>query len=172
MLLLGWFIFPPLLGYKNFPGINICLEKSLQDAKTLEQGGVDALMVENNYDIPHKVFVESEIVACMTFLTKEIINSVSIPIGVSVLWNDYKAALSIAKVCGGKFIRVPVFIDSVETQYGKVLAEPEKLLLFRKKLALKILLYLLIFMLNTQKCLNKSLFSSQPKKQLRKAHMV
>jgi len=131
---IGMVHFPPLLGYKDFPGIEKCLEKSLADAKTLEEGGVDGIMFENNYDIPHKAFVEPEIVASLTFLIKEISKSISVPFGINVLWNDYKTAFSLAKLCGAKFIRVPVFVDSVETDYGKVLAEPEKVISFREKI--------------------------------------
>ncbi len=126
--------FPPLLGYKNFPGLKVCLKKSLNDAKTLEKGGVDGIIVENNYDFPHKIFVGSETITCMTYLTEEIVKSVSVPVGINVLWNDYKASLSIAKVVGAKFVRVPVFVDSVQTQYGKILAQPKEVISFRKKI--------------------------------------
>lgn len=133
-VIIGMVHFPPLLGYRDFPGIDVCIEKSLKDAKTLEQGGVDAIMMENNYDIPHQNFVGSETVAAMTLLTSEIISSASVPVGISVLWNDYRAALSIAKVCGAQFVRVPVFVDGVKTSYGEIIAEPEKVLTFRKKI--------------------------------------
>lgn len=132
--IIGMVHFPPLLGYKDFPGIKKCLKKSLEDAKILKEGGVDGIMFENNYDIPHKIFIETEAIVCMTFLVSEIIKSISLPAGINVLWNDYKTAFSIAKICGAKFIRVPVFIDSVETNYGKVIAEPEKVISFREKI--------------------------------------
>jgi membrane complex biogenesis BtpA family protein len=132
--IIGMVHFPPLLGYKDFPGLKICLRKSLRDAKTLEKGGVDAIMFENNYDIPHREFVSPETVAIMTFLIQKISEKIKIPFGVNVLWNDYKAALSIAKVCGGKFVRIPVFVDSVETSYGKIFANPKEVLAFRKKI--------------------------------------
>jgi membrane complex biogenesis BtpA family protein len=132
--IIGMVHFSPLLGYKDFPGLKICLQKSLRDAKTLERGGVDAIMFENNYDIPHREFVSPETVAIMTFLIQKISEKIKIPFGVNVLWNDYKAALSIAKVCGGKFVRVPVFVDSVETKYGKIFANPKEVLAFRKKI--------------------------------------
>jgi len=132
--IIGMVHFPPLLGYKGFPGLEICLQKSLRDAKTLEKGGVDGIMFENNYDIPHREFVSQETVAIMTFLIQKITEKINLPFGVNVLWNDYKSALSIAKVCGGKFVRVPVFVDSVETNYGKIFANPKKVLAFRKKI--------------------------------------
>lgn len=133
-IVIGMVHFPPLLGYKDFPGIKKCLEKSLKDAETLEKGGVDSIIFENNYDIPHKSFIETEAIVCMTFLVSEVIKSISLPIGLNVLWNDYKTAFSIAKICGARFIRVPVFIDSVETDYGKVIAEPERVISFREKI--------------------------------------
>ncbi|MBU4332717.1 BtpA/SgcQ family protein [Patescibacteria group bacterium] len=132
--IIGMVHFPPLLGYRGFPGIDACLRKSLADAKMLQQGGVDAIIMENNYDVPHHEFVGPETVAAMTLLINIIMKSVSVPIGVNVLWNDYRSAFSIAKVCGAKFIRVPVFVDSVETDYGKIMANPEKVLAFRKEI--------------------------------------
>jgi len=133
-LIVGMVHFPPLLGYKDFSGLDVCFKKSLEDAKTLERGGVDAIMFENNYDIPHQEFVGLETVAIMTFLVQKISKEISLPFGINVLWNDYKAALSIAKVTGASFIRVPVFVDSVKTQYGKIFAQPEKILSFREKI--------------------------------------
>ncbi len=133
-VIIGAIHFPPLLGHKNFPGFKIALENARKDLVVFEKGRVDGVIFENNYDIPHKIFVDPEIVASMTSLILELARYTSIPIGVSVLWNDYRAALSIAKICGAKFIRVPVFVDSVETQYGKVFAEPEKVISFKRKI--------------------------------------
>lgn len=133
-IIIGMVHFPPLLGYKDFPGMDVCLEKSLGDAETLKQGGVDAIMVENNYDIPHKVFITQETKEIITSLTKEIVKAVSMPIGINVLWNDYKAGLSVAKECGCKFVRVPVFVDSVKTECGEIIAEPKKVLSFREEI--------------------------------------
>ena len=106
--IIGMVHFPPLIGYKDFPGLDICLKKSSSDAKILEKGGVDAVMFENNYDIPHQEFVEPDTVKMITFLIKKISKKINIPFGINILWNDYKSALKIAKVTGGSFIRVPV----------------------------------------------------------------
>lgn len=135
-IIIGVIHFPPLLGYKDFPGFNVALKNALKDLDAFKKGGVDSVIFENNYDIPHKISVTPEIVASMTFLIHEIgkITTINIPVGVSVLWNDYRVALSIAKICGARFIRVPVFVNSVKTQYGKVFAEPEKVISFREKI--------------------------------------
>ena len=132
--IIGVVHFPPLLGYKDFPGLEVCLKKALKDAKTLEEGGVDAIMVENNYDTPHKEFVSDEVKRAMLKLTLAVSEEVSVPLGICVLWNDYKSALDIAKESSAKFIRVPVFVDSVETSYGKIYADARAVLNYRKKL--------------------------------------
>ncbi len=143
-IIIGVIHFPPLLGYKDFPGFNIALKNALKDLDAFKKGGVDGIIFENNYDIPHKVFVDPEIVASMTFLIQEILKrkSIKMPFGISVLWNDYKAALSIAKICRADFVRISVFVDSVKTQYGKIFAEPKKVLSFGKRIkAQKIALF-------------------------------
>lgn len=126
--------FTPLLGYKDFQGLDNTLKKALKDLKALEDGGVDGLFVENNYDYPHKIIVGPETVACMTFLTQEIVKNTKLPVGVSVLWNDYKAALSISKVTGAKFIRIPVFVDTAKTNYGTVKGQAKDVLAYRKSI--------------------------------------
>lgn len=131
---IGMVHFMPLLGYEDFTNMNIVLRKALEDVKVLENGGVDGLMLENNYDFPHKIKVNPETISCMTYLTQKIIEKTKLPVGVCVLWNDYKAALSIAKVCGGKFVRVPVFVDRVKTHYGIVTGDPAEVIAYREKI--------------------------------------
>lgn len=110
----------PLLGYADFPGINAVVKKAIADAVALEKGGVDGILIENNYDYPHKINVGPEIVACMTIAISEIKKRISVPLGVCVLWNDFEAAFSIASSVGAQFVRVPVFVDKVKTSYGIV----------------------------------------------------
>ena len=132
--IIGALHFKPLLGYEGFTDIQDVLKTALKDLRAFENGGVDAVIVENNYDIPHRIFVGPETISAMTFLTSEIVKKSNIPIGVSVLWNDYRAALSIAKVCGAKFVRIPVFVDKVKTDFGNIYGEPDKVIEFRKKI--------------------------------------
>ena len=58
----------PLMGYKEFTSLEEVMKKALSDLRTLEKGGVDGVMIENNYDLPHKIFVGPETVASMTYL--------------------------------------------------------------------------------------------------------
>jgi len=119
-IIIGAIHFPPLLGYEEFPGFEVALENALSDLKAFEDGGVDAVIVENNYDYPHKINLDPSGVAAVTYLTSKIKEVSNVPVGISVLWNDYKTALSIAKTLDLKFIRIPAFVDKVETSYGIV----------------------------------------------------
>ncbi len=124
---------PPLLGYDGFPGFDVAIKNAIFDALALERGGADAIIFENNYDIPHTMEVSEEVIEAMIKIGKEIKSHTSIPLGVSVLWNDYTAALRIAKEVGGKFIRVPVFVDKVQTAYGYTEGQPDKVIETRKE---------------------------------------
>ncbi len=124
----------PLLGYDSNLDLKRTLDVALADLEALITGGVDAVMVENNYDTPHQIMVGPETVACMTYLTQKIVERTDLPVGVSVLWNDYCAALSIAMVTGARFIRLPVFIDHVRTNYGEVVGEPIKVMEYQRKI--------------------------------------
>lgn len=133
-IIIGAIHFPPLFGCKDFPGLNIALKNALKDLKAFEEGGADGIIIENNYDVPHKIIVDKETAEMMAHLGKEIKKIANFPIGVSVLWNDYKSALSIAKKIDAQFIRIPVFVDKVKTDYGEVFGNPKDVLKYRKKI--------------------------------------
>lgn len=133
-IIIGAIHLPPLLGYKDFLGLDAALKNALADLKALESGGIDGVIFENNYDIPHKIFVDAPIISSMTFLGEKLKKATHLPLGISVLWNDYCAALSIAKTLNLQFIRVPVFVDKVKTNYGIVEGEPKKVVDFRKSI--------------------------------------
>lgn len=152
--LIGALHFPPLLGYSEFSSMEQILEFSLRNARALEQAGFDGIIVENNYDVPHQIKVGPETIAAMVHLTDHIIQTVSVPVGISVLWNSFEAGLSIAKVTGAQLIRVPVFVDQVETSYGRVDGEPEKVVSFRTKIGAKDVLLFTDIQVKHSKLLN------------------
>src|SRR3989338_4736296 len=87
-IIIGAIHLPPLLSYKDFPGLNIALKNALADLKAFESGGVDGVIFENNYDIPHKIFVSAPIISSMTFVGEKLRKATRLPLGVSTLWND------------------------------------------------------------------------------------
>ena len=84
-----------------------------QDAMTLEKAGMDALIVENMGDSPFAAKLGTEQICALTAVALEVKRAVSIPAGIDAAFNDYRAALSVAVVVGGAFVRIPVFVDTV-----------------------------------------------------------
>lgn len=133
-IIIGALHFPPLLGYSDFPGFEMALKNALDDLEAFERGGIDAVIFENNYDIPHSEFVKPEIATSMMYLGEKLRAATKLPLGISVLWNDYKTALSIAKILNLQFIRVPVFVDHVRSRYGEIIGNPQAIIKYRKML--------------------------------------
>lgn len=90
------------------------LDQAVQDAVTLEKAGVDALIVENMGDNPLAVMLGKPEVAALSAATALVRQAVKIPVGVDAAFNDCEASLAIAKANGCEFVRVPVFVDTVE----------------------------------------------------------
>ncbi len=133
-ILIGALHLPPSLGYKDFPGIDLTTKNALKDLSALERGGADAIIFENNYDYPHHEFVAPGTIAVMTYVGRELRKHTKLPLGISVLWNDYKTALAIAKTVNLQFIRIPVFVDTVKTAFGTIRGEARKVVIERKAL--------------------------------------
>lgn len=73
-------------------------------------------------------------IASLAFLGEKLRRATRLPLGISVLWNDHLTALSIAKILGLQFIRVPVFVDTVRAPCGIIQGEPKKIISFRKRI--------------------------------------
>ncbi len=89
--------------YENFEDV---VERAIRDAVAIEEGGCDAVIVENYGDIPFQKEVGKEVVACMTVVAKEIKDRISIGLGINVLRNDGFAAIAIAKAVKADFVRI------------------------------------------------------------------
>lgn len=114
---------PPLPGSPRYNGddMSSIIERALRDARTLRDGEVDGVIIENFWDVPYRRgSVDPSTVASMTIIAKEISREIGVPIGVNVLRNDAIAALAIAKAIGGAFIRVNAYIEVVVTDQGVI----------------------------------------------------
>lgn len=111
---------PPLPGAPGFDGDRVALrERAIADARALEAGGVDAVLVENFGDAPfYPDEVPTHTVADVSVLARAVVEAVDIPVGVNVLRNDADAALSAAAAAGGEFVRVNVHVGSSVTDQG------------------------------------------------------
>jgi hypothetical protein len=108
--IIGMVHLPPLPGAPQFAGDRTAIrDRALADAEALSAGGVDAIMIENFGDAP---FYPDEVpvhtVAAMSALVRDVAVAVDVPVGVNVLRNDGRAAVSVAAAAGASFVRVNV----------------------------------------------------------------
>jgi len=134
----------PIIGVVHLPALpgsphdskdleEIC-EFAITDARSLEEGGCDGLIIENYWDQPFLEKMAVETVASMTKIACEIKRNVSLPIGISALRNDPFAGVAIAHAIGGEFIRVNVFIGTAMVGTGIIPGCAAELLRYRSKL--------------------------------------
>jgi membrane complex biogenesis BtpA family protein len=117
------------------PGIEGVIDAALRDAEALT-AGADAAIVENFGDAPFsRGTVEPSVVAAMTRVVTEIRRRFpELLLGVNVLRNDARAALSVAAATGAQFIRVNVHTGAMVTDQGLVQADARGTLLERQRL--------------------------------------
>lgn len=109
----------PLPGTPMYNGnMEEIYSSALRDARTLEEGGVNALMIENFGDMPYKKTLDIEQIATMAAVSSIIKEQTNLPIGIDAAFCDYKAALSVALATKADFVRLPVFVDTVESFNG------------------------------------------------------
>ncbi len=138
---IGMVHLPPLALAPQWQGATLdeILEGALADAKALEQGGADALIVENQNDLPFEPGDVSPVTtAWMAVITREVIHQVNIPVGLNVLFNDWKAEMAAASASGAQFIRVEVLVDPSWSDMGFLDASAPGLLRLRAALRSKV----------------------------------
>lgn len=126
----------PLPGAPKFSGDFERVRKAaLRDARRLEAGGVDALMLENFGDAPfYPDDVPKHVVASMTRIAADLREEVALPMGINVLRNDAEAALSVAAAVGAEFIRVNVHVGARVTDQGIVEGQAHETIRLREQL--------------------------------------
>lgn len=134
MKIIGMIHLKTLPGYPRHKGMEFVIAHALNDAYALVKGGVDAILVENTYDDPQVKYVAPETIAAFTLAAREVIKVVNVPVGVCVLWNDYRAAFAIAKISGARFVRIPVFTEAALTASGIIEGCAYEAIAYRHKL--------------------------------------
>jgi len=134
--IVGMVHLPALPGAPKFDGdFEAVRAAALRDARRLEAGGVDALVVENFGDAPfYPDDVPKHAVASMTRVAAEIRGAVDLPLGVNVLRNDAEAALSVATAAGAEFVRVNVHVGARVTDQGVVEGRAHETMRLRDRL--------------------------------------
>jgi len=114
--------------------------KAVSDARALEEGGADGCVVQNRGD---RVFAldhaDPVIVAAMADIARAIADATgpAFQIGVQILRNDLKAALAVAHVCGGSFLRCGALVGATVTASGIMEGAPYDVQAYRARIGAK-----------------------------------
>ncbi len=135
--LIGMIHLDPLPGSPRFGGsITAIIERATVDARTLDEAGFDAVMIENFGDSPFfPDRVPPVTTASMTRVVGEVAAVTDLPIGVNVLRNDAEAALAVAAATGATMIRVNVLSGVMFTDQGVVTGRAAELARLRREIA-------------------------------------
>lgn len=109
---------------------------AVEEACTLADAGVDALLLENMHDRPYlRQQVGPEIVAAMTAVSNSVRAAVDLPIGIQILAGANRETLAVAAATGASFIRVENFVFSHVADEGLMdRAEAGPLLRYRREI--------------------------------------
>ena len=115
----------PLPGAPLWKGdMGAVLARAEEEAKTLEGGGVNGIIVENFGDAPFRIGrLEPETVSAMTLAVYKVRQATSLPVGINMLRNDAGSALAVAAVTGAAFIRVNVHYGVMAADEGLIEGE-------------------------------------------------
>ncbi|MFW6122087.1 MAG: BtpA/SgcQ family protein, partial [Petrotogales bacterium] len=103
----------PLYDPKGMPMAEI-IKNAVDEAKILEDAGIDGLQVENIWDFPYlkNKDIPNETVSSLSVATYEIKKSVDIPVGVNCHLNGGCAAFAAAVAAGANWIRVFEWVNA------------------------------------------------------------
>lgn len=135
--LIGMVHLPALPGAPGFDGDRQSLrERAVADARAIERGGMDAVLVENFGDAPfYPEEVPRHTVATLTDLVGRVRDAVDLPVGVNVLRSDGPGAVGVAAATGASFVRVNVHTGARVTDQGVLQGRAHETLRLRAELA-------------------------------------
>lgn len=135
-ILIGVIHLAPLPGSpRSKENLTSLIRSAVADARAYEQGGADAIFIENFGDVPFtKNSVAPETIASMAVAGRAVRDAVKIPIGFNVLRNDAHAALALVASCGGSFVRINVHTGAMLTDQGLIEGNAYETLRLKKNL--------------------------------------
>jgi membrane complex biogenesis BtpA family protein len=121
-LLIGVIHLRPLPGAPRFRGdMNAVVRAAVDDARAYQEGGADAVVIENFGDAPfRKDPLPPETLTGMAVAAQAVRQAIELPIGFNALRNDAHGALALCATCDGLFFRVNVHIGAMVTDQGLI----------------------------------------------------
>ena len=138
--LIGVVHLAPLPGsVRHILSMDEIIDRAINDARSLQEAGFDALIVENYGDMPFtSTGLPPASIAAMTVVADRVRRETHLPLGINGLRNDAISALGIAAAVGAVFIRVNVHTGVYATDQGIIEGQAHETLQYRKQLGAKI----------------------------------
>ncbi|SFO68846.1 hypothetical protein SAMN04488056_1116 [Cohaesibacter marisflavi] len=112
---------------------------AVKDAKTLAEGGVDGIMIENAGDMPFSrpEDIGYETVAGLTAACEAVRAAVDTPIGITCVANGAIPGLAVAKAVGAKWVRVNQWANAYVANEGFLNGASSQALRYRANIGAK-----------------------------------
>ena len=102
--------------YDEAGGLAAVIDAAERDLYALQQGGVDAIMVSNEFSLPYLTRTEPITAICMARVIGGLLPRIERPFGVNVLW-DGVASIDLAAATGASFVR-EIFTGVYASDFG------------------------------------------------------
>ena len=103
-------------GYDSAGGIAAVVARAREELDALQSGGVDGVMVSNEFSLPYLTKTEPITAITMARIIGELLPDLSVPYGVNVLW-DGRASIDLAVATGAQFVR-EIFTGVYASDFG------------------------------------------------------
>lgn len=116
-------------------GLEVVIEKAIEDSIALNKGGADGCLVQTvDHIYPAGDDADYARVSAMSVIVHEVKKHTApdFEVGVQIMWNSITPSLGVAKACGGSFVRCTALIGTTTSAYGLVNANPLKVQNYRR----------------------------------------
>ena len=103
-------------GYDATQGMAGVVEYARHEIRGLQDGGVDGLLISNEFSLPYLTHTEPITATTMARVVGELLHEITVPFGVNVLW-DATASIDLAVATGATFVR-EIFTGAYVSDFG------------------------------------------------------
>lgn len=133
--IIGMIHLKPSPGFKGHCGMEEYVQHAVKELFVLQDGGVDAVLVENEHDHPHQLQPSKRVKRAIVAAVGAVVKQSRVPVGVEVLLNDPVGSLQVAAKAGAHFIRTDYFVDKMTRDgFGEMNIDPAMVVRVRDSL--------------------------------------
>jgi membrane complex biogenesis BtpA family protein len=103
-------------GFDSRAGMSAVVDRAKSELETLQTGGVDGVMISNEFSLPYMTRTEPITAISMARVIAELLPEMSVPYGVNVLW-DGRASIDLATATGAQWVR-EIFTGVYASDFG------------------------------------------------------